>query len=73
MVDTTIEYTRRDRELEGVLNLPESIDKSTRPVIFKVQAHHIQDNRRDNPEEFIDLEERVIGLQEARDKTIKYN
>ena len=77
MVDTTIEYTsingltlEENRELEGVLNPPESIDKSTRPVMFKVQADHRQDNRRNNPEEFIDLEGRVIGSQEARDKTI---
>ena len=78
MVDTTIEYTsingltpEENQELEGVLNPPESIDKSTRPGILKVQADHIQDTldktieERDNttnPEEFIELEGRVIGL-----------
>ena len=50
MVDTTVEYTsingltlEENRELEGVLNPPQSIDKSTRLVILKVQADHIQD------------------------------
>ena len=86
MVDTTVEYTsikgltpKEYSELQGVLNPPENIDKSTRPAILKAQAVHFQDtldktieerDNTDNLEEYKDLEERVIALREARDKTL---
>ena len=87
MVDTTVEYTsikeltpEHNRELAGVLNPPGSIDKSTRQVFLKVQEDHIQDtldktteerDNTNNPEEFIELEERVIGLRKAKNLTLK--
>ena len=50
MVDTTAEYIsingltkEENRELEGVLNPPKSIDNSTRQEFLKVQADYIQD------------------------------
>ena len=49
MVDTTSDYTPKkglteeeNKELEGVLNPPESIDKSTRPQSLKIQLDHIK-------------------------------
>ena len=63
-------------ELRGVLNPSKSIDKSTRPTYLKVQLDHVKNtldntteerDRTDNPEKFIYLEERVIGLQKGKD------
>ena len=49
MVDTNVEYTpinglteHEKRELEGTLNPPDSIDKSTRSFFRKAQADHFQ-------------------------------
>ena len=61
-----------------MLNPSESIDMTTRQKFLKVQVDHIQDtldktieerDNTNNPEEYIELEERIIGLREARDKT----
>ena len=50
MVDTAVEYTpinglttKENRELEGMLNHPESIDRSTRLAHLKAQADYFQD------------------------------
>ena len=85
MVGTTVEYTpikrlteEENREMKGVLNPPESIDKSTRQAFLKIQLDHIKNtlgttieerDNTNNPEEYIELEERIIGLWEARDLT----
>ena len=87
MVDTTVEYTsingltaEENRELEGALNPPKSIDRPTRPVFLKGQADHFQNtldrtlqerDNTDNPEEYIELEERVIALKQARDRILE--
>ena len=87
MVDTTVEYTsinglteEENREMKGLLNPLESIDMSTRPAFLKVEIDHIQDtfdktieerNNADDPAEYIELEERVIGLRKAKDLTLK--
>ena len=69
-----------NRELEGVLNPSKTIDMSTRSQFLEVQEDHYNEKlkktieKRDNagdPAEFIELEERVIGLREARDLTIR--
>ena len=72
-----------NRELEGALNPENSIDPQSRIEdngALQIQADHFQEtmnktiemrDQTDNPEEFIELEERVIGLREARDKTLE--
>ena len=64
--------------MNGVLNPSKTIDKSTTQEFLKAQAHYTEktldktieerDNT-DNPVEYVELEERVIGLQKARDLT----
>ena len=86
MVDTTVEefipiegLTEENRELKGVLFSSKKIDKSTRPAFLKIQAHNFQDTinkteERDdinNLERYVELEKRIIGLQEAKDKTLE--
>ena len=66
--------------MEGALNPPDSIDRSTRPAYLKAQTDYFQDaldrtlQERDNtgsPEEVIELDKRVVALREARDITLK--
>ena len=87
MVDTNVDSTpnmglteKENRELEGVLKPPETIDMSTRPKFLKVQTDYIHDtldktieerDNTNNPEEYIELEGRVIDLWKARDKTLE--
>ena len=87
MIDTTVEYTtikglteEENREMKGVLNPSESIDKSTRPEFLKAQAEHIEKTIANTLVELEmeqtydrqnELEERIIGLREARDLTLK--
>ena len=63
-----------NRELEGALNPENSIEPQSRTGdngALQIQADHFQEtinktielrDQTDNPEEFIELEERVIGL-----------
>ena len=86
MVDTTVEYKSingltegENRELEGVLSPPESIDKSTRQEFLKVQLDNVdktldktieeRDNR-NNPEEYIELEERIMVYEKLEIKPL---
>ena len=82
---------KEKRELRGVINPSETIDKSTRPESLKIQLDHIKKNtadtkklientidktyeerdNTDNPENIIELEERIISLTKARDLTIE--
>ncbi|CAB3994961.1 Hypothetical predicted protein [Paramuricea clavata] len=70
-----------NRELRGVLNPGEGSDPNSRigpEGALQVQVEHFQDTidktmklreETDDPEEFIKLEERIIALREARDRT----
>ena len=87
MVDTTVEYTlineltaEENGELEGELNPPESIDKSTRPQFLITQLDQIEDTLNKTIEEInntdenefnkkFELERRVFGLRKTRDLT----
>ena len=72
-----------NRELEGVLDPKNSKDPKSRigdNGAVQIQADHFQEtlnetiemrDQTDNIEEFIELEERVIGLREARDNTLE--
>jgi hypothetical protein len=72
-----------NRELEGVLNPSDSVDPQSRigdNGALQIQADHIQEtlnrtfDQRENtdvPEEVIELEERIIALREARDRTLQ--
>ena len=72
--------------MDGVINPPESIDPETRPLFLQIQADHYQDainetrarmNEIDNSSnvddmgEYIELQERVTGLETARDVTLE--
>ncbi|CAB3978359.1 Hypothetical predicted protein [Paramuricea clavata] len=70
-----------NRELRGVLNPGEGSDPNSRigpECALQIQVEHLQDTinktmklreETDDPEEFIRLEERIIALREARDRT----
>ena len=70
-----------NRELEGVLNSDNSIDPQSRirdNGSLQIQADHFQEainktieqrDQTENPEEFIQLEERIVGLRQVRAKT----
>ena len=72
-----------NRELEGVLNPSDSVDPQSRigdNGALKIQANHFQETldrtieQRDNTEdteEFLELEERIIALREARTSTLR--
>ena len=72
-----------NRELEGVLNPSDSVDPQSRigdNGALQIQANHFQETldrtieQRDNTEdteEFLELEERIIALREARTSTLR--
>jgi hypothetical protein len=90
MIETKIERPHiqgltpeENRELEGVLNPPDSVDQQSRigdNGALQIQADYIQEtldrtieqrDNTDNPEEFIELEERIIALREARTRSLQ--
>ena len=71
-----------NRELGGVLNPKNSIDPKSRigdNSSLQIQADHFQEaidktieqDQTENPEDFIDLDERIVSLRQARDKTLE--
>ena len=72
-----------NRELEGVINSENNIDPQSRigdNGTLQIQADHFQEainktveqrDQTENPDEFIELEERIVGLRQARDKTLE--
>ena len=77
MVDTTVKYGKiigltddENREMNGVLNPPESIDKSTRPEILKTRLKYIQDTLdktlKGGDLKNIELQKRIDGLKTAK-------
>ena len=72
-----------NKEVEGVLNPENSIDPKSRigdNGALQIQADHFQEalnktieqrDQTENPEDYIDLEERIVGLRQARAKTLE--
>ena len=77
MVNTTVKFRKiigltddENREMNGVLNSPESIDRSTRPEILKTQLKYIQDTldktlKEGGDLENIEFQKRIDGLKTA--------
>ena len=71
-----------NRELRGVLDPTDTMDLESRTGddgALQKQLEYFQDtidktmelrNETDNPEEFLNLEERIVALREARDRTV---